>query len=267
MKDLLLKIKEKLKYIWQKSKEDDDRLFSWSTLRILVYFTLFITFIYRGSFVPSGSMKPGLVEGDIVLVSKFDYGFSRYSLPFNIPLISGRIFNFFKPKRGDVVVFALPKDPGTLFVKRVIGLPGETIQLKNSILYINGKEIKREYIGEYYDEFEKEFLLKFKEDLTPKKTIEVLQSKNNQIDIRLHYVNNTPEIKIPEKHYLFMGDNRDNSLDSRFEETGLIHEKYLFGRVNIILFSRVNSLWKIWEFPKNFSSKNIRFNRILKIVR
>src|SRR5487761_1660960 len=109
------------------------------TLAYAVVIALFIrTFFYEPFSIPSASMVPTLLVGDYLFVSKFSYGYSRYSLPFGLPLFSGRIF-FHPPHRGDVVVFKLPRDPSVDFIKRIVGLPGDALQVKHSILYINGK--------------------------------------------------------------------------------------------------------------------------------
>ncbi|MGH7716854.1 MAG: signal peptidase I, partial [Vulcanimicrobiaceae bacterium] len=134
------------------------------TIKTIVYaivIALIIrTFLYEPFSIPSGSMIPTLLVGDYLFVSKFSYGYSRYSLPLGLPLFSGRIF-FTPPRRGDVVVFKLPANPSIDFIKRVIGLPGDRIQMKEGILYINGEPVKRQRIGVYqvpssgttYDEY------------------------------------------------------------------------------------------------------------------
>src|ERR1700759_575562 len=122
------------------------------TLKTIVYaivIALFIrTFFYEPFSIPSASMVPTLLVGDYLFVSKFSYGYSRYSMPFGLPLFSGRIF-FHSPERGDVVVFKLPTDNSTDYIKRVIGLPGDTIQMKQGELYINNKEVPRKRIQDY----------------------------------------------------------------------------------------------------------------------
>src|ERR1700759_1799071 len=122
------------------------------TLKTIVYaivIALFIrTFFYEPFSIPSASMVPTLLVGDYLFVSKFSYGYSRYSLPFGLPLFSGRIF-FHSPERGDVVVFKLPTDNSTDYTKRVIGLPGDHIQMKNGILNVNGQPVPRKRIEDY----------------------------------------------------------------------------------------------------------------------
>src|SRR5690242_6621792 len=124
------------------------------TVRTIVYAVLIALFVrtvaYEPFNIPSGSMVPTLLVGDYLFVSKFSYGYSRYSLPFGLPLISGRIF-FTPPKRGDVIVFKLPRDNSTDYIKRLIGLPGDRIQMKAGILNINDVPVKRERIEDYVD--------------------------------------------------------------------------------------------------------------------
>src|SRR5919204_583807 len=122
------------------------------TIKTVVYAVLIAlvvrTVAYEPFNIPSGSMVPTLLIGDYLFVSKFSYGYSRYSLPFGLPLFSGRIF-FHSPERGDVVVFKLPSDNSTDYIKRVIGLPGDHIQMKNGILFINGQPCPRKRIQDY----------------------------------------------------------------------------------------------------------------------
>jgi signal peptidase I len=200
-------------------------------------------------------MKPGLREGDFIFVSKFSYGYSRYSLPFGLPVISGRVFSGKrKPKRGDVIVFKLPRNTRINYIKRLIGLPGDTIAVKSSILYVNGEEITRKYIGEYSDPLETSTLLSFSEKLNDR-DYRVLQATR-------YNPYGDGEFTVPEGYYFFMGDNRDNSSDSRFPETGLVPHVNLIGRAVLIFFSKSDSLLKFWKWPKVF-----RFNRFLKKIR
>lgn len=227
--------------------------FLFSLLCALILALLLRTFFYEPFHIPSGSMKPGLLEGDNIFVSKYRYGYSRFSLPFGLPLIKERIFVFHKPQRGDVVVFKLPSDRKTNYIKRLVGLPGDKISIKNSILYINGKEMPRKYVGEYYDENEPWTSLVFQETLEGK-NIRVLQKKtyNPQGD---------GDFVVPEGFYFFIGDNRDNSLDSRFPETGFVPYRNIMGEAKIIFFSKSDSLFKFWKWHKI-----IRFRRIFKRI-
>ena len=226
-----------------------------SILWALLFVVLVRSFLYEPFHIPSGSMKPGLLEGDYILVSKFEYGYSRYSIPFGIPLIKERIFNYKKPERGDVVVFRLPSNPRINYIKRLIGLPGDKIKIENDILYINDKEIKRDYVDEYLDEKNNIYLQRYKEYLENKE-INVLQDKT------LLTREGDGNFIVPEGHYFFMGDNRDNSLDSRFIETGFIPYKNIVGEAKIIFFSKRDSLFKFWKLHKV-----IRFDRMFKVIK
>lgn len=227
-----------------------------SVLWALLFVILVRAFLYEPFHIPSGSMKPGLLEGDYILVSKFEYGYSRYTIPFGIPLIQERILDYNQPKRGDVVVFRLPSNPRINYIKRLIGLPNDKIKIENDILYINGEEIKREYIDEYFDEKNMIYLQQYKENWGEKQKVNVLQ--NNKLVVR----EGDGEFIVPEGHYFFMGDNRDNSLDSRFIETGFVPYKNIIGKAKVIFFSKNDSLFKVWKLHKI-----IRFNRIFKVIR
>lgn len=226
-----------------------------SILWALLFVILIRSFLYEPFHIPSGSMKSGLLEGDYILVSKFEYGYSRYTIPFGIPIIKERILNYKQPQRGDVVVFRLPSNPRINYIKRLIGLPGDKIKIKNDILYINDKEIKREYVDEYLDEKNNIYLQRYREYLENKE-INVLQDKN------LLVKDGDGDFIVPEGHYFFMGDNRDNSLDSRFIETGFIPYKNIVGEAKIIFFSKRDSLFKFWKLHKI-----IRFDRIFKVIK
>ena len=213
---------------------------------------LFRSFVYEPFYIPSGSMKSTLLEGDIVAVSKFRYGFSKHSLPYSIPLIKGRIMDFRKPERGDIIVFRLPNNPNIHYIRRLVGLPNDTVQLVGGVLYINGKEIKREFQVEFYDEKTGETLLGYVEHINDNKSYNVLQNR-----VFIDEINNTKEYKIPEGYYFFLGDNRDNSADSRFEEygAGLVPYENIVGKADIILFS------------KKQNSLKVRFSRIFNVLK
>lgn len=216
------------------------------------------SFFYEPFIIPSGSMKPLLIEGDIIFVSKFEYGYSRYSLPFGMNLIPNRIFDYRKPKRGDVIVFKLPTDPKIFYIKRLIGMPGDTVQMKDGDLYINNKLIKKEYNTEYYDEKYDIKLKKYTEYLSDDKKYEILHDH-----ILVNEANNTKEYKVPEGYYFFMGDNRDNSLDSRFTETGFVPYKNIVGKAKVIFISKKGSIILNLLRFKN----PIRFNRTFKKIK
>ena len=237
----------------EKQENNNEESIILSIVYALILAILIRSLLFEPFHIPSGSMKPGLLEGDYIFVSKFKYGYSRYSFPFGIPIIKNRLFDFKKPKRGDVIVFKLPADNKTNYIKRLIGLPGDKILVKNNILYINDVEVPREYVGEYYDRREPWVSLVFLENLEGK-NIKVLQKMEYDPMGDGYFI-------VPDGYYFFMGDNRDNSLDSRFEETGFIPYENIVGEAKIIFFSKSDSLLKFWKI---FSI--IRYDRIFNII-
>ncbi len=215
------------------------------------------SFLYEPFYIPSGSMKPGLKEGDFIIVSKYTFGYTKYSFPFAAIPFNGRIFFNNKPERGDVLVFRLPNNPKINYIKRLVGLPNDKVQVKDGILYINDEAMPREYIGkiEEYDDDKSSEADAYKETINNKEFTILEKVYGNQAD-------NTPFFNIPEGYYFFVGDNRDNSIDSRFEETGLIPEENLIGEAKRIIISSEESLFKFWRWP--FS---IRFNRFFKKIK
>jgi signal peptidase I len=185
--------------------------------------------------VPTPSMVPTLLVGDQLVGAKFAYGYSKYSLPIGeLPDFDGRLFAK-PPERGDVVVFRLPRDPSTTFVKRLIGLPGDRIQMRSGRLYINDELVPRRAVGN----FEGDAL--YVETLPASsggggREHEIIEIS----DAQPH--DNTPVFVVPEKHYFMMGDNRDNSLDSRISPddggVGFVPERNLVARVDRLLVSR-----------------------------
>ena len=222
---------------------------------LAVFIALLIrSFIAEPFNIPSGSMKPNLLVGDFIFVSKWSYGYSRHSLPFSLGWSDKKIFSKM-PKRGDVVVFKTPEDNRTDYIKRVIGLPGDKLRIKNGQIILNDEKIlrkrnddfidndnnvslkrNRKYI-EYFDNFE----------------IEVLDLMDNGI------ADNTKLFSVPEGHFFVMGDNRDNSQDSRFDNTvGFIPIENLVGKARFIFFSLENSRFlQIWKWPKSIRSERI----------
>jgi signal peptidase I len=195
-------------------------------------------------------MVPTLLVGDYLFVSKFSYGYSRYSLPLGLPLFSGRIF-FHSPERGDVVVFKLPTDNSTDYIKRVIGLPGDHIQMKNGILFINGQPCPRRRIEDYlYQEGHGGVvpLAQYIETLPNGVQHRIIKISDNQP------LDNTQEYVVPSGDYFMMGDNRDNSMDSRvLSAVGYVPTENLIGKAQFIFFSTDGSapLWppEFWRWP------------------
>ncbi len=228
------------------------------TLRTVFYAVLIAmivrTFGYEPFNIPSGSMKPTLLVGDYLFVSKFSYGYSRYSLPFSVPLIKGRIF-FTEPERGDVVVFKLPRDNKTDYIKRIVGLPGDRIQMIKGILHINGKPVKREPVDDFIEQyFETDFQRtpQYRETLPGGMGHNILeQTDSGRLD-------NTQVYIVPEGHYFGMGDNRDSSQDSRvLPSVGFIPAENLIGRAEFLFFSIDGPAWKFWTWPDK-----VRFDRL-----
>ena len=220
------------------ARKNQDKQYSWNeTIRTVVVAVLLAVTVrslaYEPFRIPSGSMKSNLLIGDYLFVSKFSYGYSRYSFPFGIPFFSGRVLET-QPNRGDVVVFRFPPNPSIDYIKRVIGLPNDKVQVRDGIVYINGKPLPRHQIDDFADKTENNMVQtipRFTEVLPEGKEITILKQKEG-----LYSANNTPEYIVPEGHYFMMGDNRDNSRDSRFE-VGFVPAENLVGRAELIWFS------------------------------
>ncbi len=210
---------------------------------------VFRSFAFQPFNIPSESMVPTLLVGDYLFVSKYAYGYSRHSLPFSPPVMHGRIFE--KPvERGDVAVFKLPRDGRTDYIKRIIGLPGDKIQMIDSVLYINGKAVKRERVDDY-------------ENGDPNVSVrraaqykETLPNGVSYMTLDLYGAtdaDDTPVFEVPAGYYFAMGDNRDNSADSRLPMSrgvGLVPAENLVGRAEIITFSTDGNarLWEVWKW-------------------
>ncbi|MDQ6438010.1 signal peptidase I [Mesorhizobium sp. LHD-90] len=217
------------------------------------------TLLFQPFSIPSGSMRPTLLEGDYLFVTKWAYGYSRFSLPFSPNLFSGRIFGS-PPKRGDVAVFKFPPNPSLDYIKRVIGLPGDRIQMREGVLYINGEAVPREKVGEINNRDVTEVdrpVDVYRETLPNGVSYDTLDLTPNSID------DNTREFIVPPGHYFMMGDNRDNSSDSR-RSVGFVPEENLVGRANIIFFSIAGgaSPLEIWKWPTE-----MRPTRLFNFVR
>ena len=191
------------------------------------------TFIAQPYNMPSGSMMPTMLIGDYFFVSKFAYGYTRYSLPFSPPVISRRIFAA-EPQRGDLVVFRLPRDQATDFVKRVVGMPGDRIQMIGGQLHINGRAVTRERVDDFvYDDGGKTVRAKrWRETLPNGVSYETLDLQDNG------FLDDTPVFTVPVDAYFMLGDNRDNSIDSRvLNQVGYIPADHLIGRITMIFYS------------------------------
>lgn len=196
--------------------------------------------------IPSGSMIPTLLVGDYLFVSKFSYGYSRYSLPYGPPLIEDRIL-FDEPERGDVAVFKLPTNNKTDYIKRIVGLPGDRIQMIGGILNINGEPVKRERVDDYVVKDQTGNVARFP------RFVETLPNgrRHHILEMSDHGpFDDTPVYVVPEGHYFAMGDNRDRSRDSRFlDEVGFVPRKNLVGRAEFLFFSIDGDFWEFWKWP------------------
>ncbi len=209
------------------------------------------TFAYEPFNIPSGSMKPTLLIGDYLFVSKFSYGYSRYSLPFGLPLFKGRIWSG-QPERGDVAVFKYPVDNSTDFIKRIVGLPGDRIQVKAGVLYVNEAPVKLQPIGNFTDSDGTTPILT--ETLPNGVVHNILELTTTQP------VDNTGVFVVPAGHYFGMGDNRDRSDDSRLS-VGYIPAENLIGRAEFLFFSTEGNYpwWQFWMWPFE-----IRYSRLMR---
>lgn len=232
------------------------------TARTLVYAVVIAlavrTFLFEPFNIPSGSMKPTLLIGDYLFVSKFAYGYSRHSFPFSLPPFDGRVFGDL-PERGDVAVFKLPSDGRTDYIKRIIGLPGDRIRVVEGVLHINDAPVELERIADFRDDGPSAGITvqRFLETLPNGVAHEVLEmTANGALD-------NTRTYVVPEGHVFAMGDNRDSSLDSRVGDVGFIPLDNLIGRAEIIFFStnREAGLLEVWKWPQA-----IRFGRLFKLI-
>jgi len=244
---------KKIKPIINQHKDEGLKGFL-KTLTLAIFLAVTIrSFLFEPFHIPSGSMKPGLLVGDYIFVSKRSYGYSKFSFPFSsFNLFHGRILSD-EPKRGDVVVFRYPKDTSVNYIKRIVGLPGDTIRVTDGVLYVNGEMISKKFIANFIDD-DMTRVPMFGEIIDGKRYLVLDQGQTPQ--------DNTGDYVVPAGHYFAMGDNRDNSQDSRFQnEVGFVPQENLVGRAVIIFFSIKEPIWEFWKW-----GESIRFNRILKKI-
>lgn len=235
----------------------------WDTVKTIGYAVMIAvivrTFAYEPFSIPSGSMIPTLLVGDYLFVSKLSYGYSRHSFPFSLDLVPGERILFDEPERGDVAVFKLPSDGRTDYIKRIIGLPGDTVQVKGGILHINGEAVKRENLGAYvYRDTSGIYhnTVRYLETLPGGVSHEIIEESDSYRN------DNTQVYTVPEGHYFAMGDNRDNSQDSRYlMHVGFIPKENLVGRAEFLFFSNDGSFWEVWTWPWT-----LRFERFFGAV-
>jgi signal peptidase I len=247
-------------------KTDEKNEESWlETAKTIVYALLIAlvirTFLFQPFNIPSGSMENTLLVGDYLFVEKYAYGYSRYSFPWGLGGLGdgwqGRIFGS-APKRGDVVVFKLPRDPSIDYIKRVIGLPGDRIQMINDRLYINDKIVSEKRVSDYVETIDgyKHHVPRYQETLPGGKVHYILdRDPDGPAD-------NTDVYIVPAGHYFMMGDNRDNSDDSR-GGVGYVPAQNLVGKAEFIFFSTNGKahFWEFWEWPWA-----IRWGRLFTVI-
>lgn len=257
-----------------KPKKEEENFFVF-LIKLVLIVGIFRSFIFSPFNIPSESMLPRLENGDYLLAAKWPYGFSKYSMPFSMPLIPGRVFPHL-PARGDVAIFKAPPGNDVDYIKRVIGLPGDTIQMKGGVLFINNTAVPKvkqpdfvirvsantNCVSPEFEVLEKDgtptcHYPQFKETLPEGKSYNVL-------DLGYRPQDDTPAVTIPAGRLFMMGDNRDNSMDSRFPAMegggiGLVPEGNLVGRATIVMWSTDGSA--SWVLPWTWFTA-ARWNRI-----
>ena len=231
-----------------------------------IFYALIIAIIIRSLFIqpfyiPSSSMEPNLLIGDRLFVTKYSYGYSKHSFPFSPPIIKGRIFSSI-PKSGDIIVFKTPADNRTDYIKRLVGLPGDSIQFIAGDLYLNNIQVLKSRISTtdtIYCGKETINVNTFEEKISNGK-------KYNSVYLKNFSFQNSDIFIVPKKHYFFLGDNRDCSKDSRYlTSVGYVHEDNLVGKAQFIFFSsdfRIGSIFSFWKWHKT-----IRFDRFFKKIK
>jgi signal peptidase I len=248
----------------QGKKKDEGGLME--TVKVIVQALLIAlvirTFLFQPFNIPSGSLIPTLLVGDYLFVSKYTYGYSKHSVPFSPDLFAGRVWAS-EPKRGDIAVFKLPKDNATDYIKRVIGMPGDRIQVIDGVVHINNTAVKRERIADFEtaDAWGRpQKVAQYRETLPGGVSHVIIERDGDR-----GYWDNTRVYTVPAGHYFMMGDNRDNSTDSRDEQSvGPVPFENFVGRAEIIFFSieEGEAAWQIWRWPVS-----VRWNRLFQSIK
>jgi signal peptidase I len=205
-------------------------------------------------------MEPSLLIGDRLFVTKYSYGYSKHSFPFSPPIFQGRFFSK-NPMTGDVIVFKTPSDNRTDYIKRLIGLPGDKIQFIEGDLYINNNQILKSRISK------SDIIYCGKQTINVNTFEEKLPNGkiHNTVYLKNFSYQNSDTFTVPEKHYFFLGDNRDCSKDSRYlSSVGYVHENNLVGKAQFIFFSsdfRIGRIFSFWKWHKT-----IRMDRFFKKI-
>ncbi len=258
----------------RRDAKKDSRSSSWELLRTLIYAALIAvvvrTFLFESFNIPSGSMIPTLLVGDYLFVSKYEYGYSRFSLPFSPDLFEGRVLSHV-PHRGDVAVFRFTQDNSIDYIKRIVGLPGDHVRMQDGELYINGAEVPRTDLGDYVASDENGTRMqgrRYMERLPGSAGRGSVPHQILKLTSEGQY-NNTPDYVVPTGYFFAMGDNRDDSADSRFmgtesDDLGFVPLQNLVGHAQFIFFSvdGRHPIWEFWDWPAE-----IRWGRILNWVR
>ena len=230
-----------------------------------IFYALVIAILIRSLFIqpfyiPSSSMEPTMLVGDRLFVTKYSYGYSKHSFPFSPAIFKGRLL-FSKPERGDVIVFKTPADNRTDYIKRLIAIPGDNIQFIQGDLFLNNNQILKSKISKsdiIYCGIQTIDVNTYQEKLPSGKI-------HNTVYLKNYSFQNSDIFTVPEKHYFFLGDNRDCSKDSRYlTSVGYVHEDNLVGKARFIFFSsdfRIGSIFSFWKWPKI-----IRLDRFFKRI-
>jgi signal peptidase I len=242
----------------------------WKSLLLVIVFAFSIRiFVFEPFYVPTGSMKETIREGDYIFSTKFSYGYSNYSFPWSPNLFEGRIFAS-SPQRGDIIIFRPPFDMNTRYIKRLIGIPGDKVQVINDVIYINDKPIERQDLGTFVGSKGEKYR-RFKETLPGGASYLAYKSEELADYPMINKYSTTPPFYVPSGKYFFMGDNRDNSRDSR-ADLGFVPFENFIAKGQFRFFSTEEPLFSpngnLLDFVTRFGIwvKSIRFNRIFTSI-